>query len=249
MPASEAQILANRKNAERSTGPRTAEGKERSRANALKHGLTGAGVALATEDADEVERVYAAFQADFRPSDETGRMLLRRAATCAVRMERAVLQETAALNERVLLAQAEAEANGDDPVEAGHLALFDPSKEACLARKYEAAAERGFFRAIKEFRQHERELKRPAPKSEVAPRPTPVEKLGSFLPEAQPAPTPVRPAVAAAPAAPKPASKPAPARSRRRFRPGTRSSRGRWTCRSRSAGLAEPPAQETFTTR
>jgi hypothetical protein len=33
------QIAANRKNAQLSTGPRTAEGKENSRKNALKHGL------------------------------------------------------------------------------------------------------------------------------------------------------------------------------------------------------------------
>ena len=36
MPASEAQIAANRKNAERSTGPRSTQGKENSRRNALK---------------------------------------------------------------------------------------------------------------------------------------------------------------------------------------------------------------------
>ena len=32
------------------------------------------------------------------------------------------------------------------------LAMFDPSKEACLARQYEAAAERGFLRCLKELR-------------------------------------------------------------------------------------------------
>ena len=36
-------------------------------------------------------------------------------------------------------------------VEAGRLALFDASKEAILARKYEAAAERGYFRCLKEL--------------------------------------------------------------------------------------------------
>ena len=40
MCATQAQIDANRKNAQRSTGPKTAEGKSRSRQNALKHGLT-----------------------------------------------------------------------------------------------------------------------------------------------------------------------------------------------------------------
>ena len=209
MPASEAQILANRRNAERSTGPKTVEGKERSRANALKHGLTGAGVALTIEDAAEVERTYSAFEADFRPTDEMGRILIRRAATCAVRMERSVLQETAALNERVLQAQAEAEANGEDPVEAGHRAMFDPSKDACLARKYEAAAERGFFRSIKEFRLHQKsEIAPSAAKSEAEATRKSMEKLGSFFPGADLPPAPARVAAPAPSQPAKPASKP-----------------------------------------
>ena len=38
-PSSPARIAANRRNAQKSTGPRTAEGKEVSRGNALRHGL------------------------------------------------------------------------------------------------------------------------------------------------------------------------------------------------------------------
>lgn len=41
--ATEKQIAANRRNATRSTGPRTPEGKERSRMNALRHGLSSLG--------------------------------------------------------------------------------------------------------------------------------------------------------------------------------------------------------------
>ena len=36
---SERKLVANRKNAKRSTGPRTVQGKARTRFNALKHGL------------------------------------------------------------------------------------------------------------------------------------------------------------------------------------------------------------------
>ena len=214
MPASEAQILANRRNAERSCGPKSPEGKMRSRANALKHGLTGEGVALTNEDAAEVERMYAAFEADFRPSDEMGRLLIRRMATCGVRMERSVLQETAALSERVLEAQAEAEANGEDPIEAGHRAMFDPSKEACLARKYEAAAERGFFRALKEFRQLARESKGvdvpSAAASEAAAIRKSMGQLASFFPAVNPPSATAKPAIAMPAPAPQPASKSAP---------------------------------------
>jgi hypothetical protein len=38
--ASSARAEANRRNAEKSTGPKTADGKAKSRFNALKHGMT-----------------------------------------------------------------------------------------------------------------------------------------------------------------------------------------------------------------
>jgi len=186
MPASEAQINANRLNALRSTGPKTAEGKARSRCNALKHGLTGEGVALPNEDAAEVERRFVAMNAEMGPSGELGRALVRRIATLTVRLDRSVAQETAALSERVRRAEADFQApEGLDAglvdrlrAEAGARAMFDPSKEAILARRYEAASERELFRALKEFRQIEREAKAegPAMDSEAF-----REELGSFL--------------------------------------------------------------------
>ena len=171
MPASEARIAANRANALKSTRPKTAEGEERSRGNALKHGLTGDGVVLPNEDVAEVERRLAAFQEELQPSGEVGRSLVRRAAVLSVRMDRGVSQESAALSERVRQAEADFVApEGVDAAEAARLraeagrrAMFDPSREATLARKYEAAAERGFFRALKELRQLEKQTKAAGP--------------------------------------------------------------------------------------
>jgi hypothetical protein len=186
MPASEARIRASQINGSKSKGPISPEGKAASRKNALKHGLTGEGVVLPNEDAAEVERRFAAFQEELKPSGEVGRELVRRAAVCSVRMERCVSQETAALSERVRQADADfvAPEGADEATvaqlraEAKALAMFDPSKEATLARKYEAAAERGFFRALKELRQLEKQAKavEPTPPAESSD-----QELGSFL--------------------------------------------------------------------
>jgi len=51
--ATEAQIRANRENAKRSTGPRTAEGKAASSRNGLSHGLCAEKLMLSGEDPEE----------------------------------------------------------------------------------------------------------------------------------------------------------------------------------------------------
>jgi hypothetical protein len=53
---SEKQLAANRRNAERSTGARTAAGKARSSLNNLRHGLTGQINVLPTEDREAHDR-------------------------------------------------------------------------------------------------------------------------------------------------------------------------------------------------
>jgi len=57
--ATPAQILANQANAQRSTGPRTAQGKQASSANAKSHGLTSRSALIFGEDPQE----YALFHA------------------------------------------------------------------------------------------------------------------------------------------------------------------------------------------
>jgi hypothetical protein len=58
---SDAQLIANRENAQHSTGPRSLEGKSRTRLNGLRHGLTGQTVLLPEED----RIVYNQHCADF----------------------------------------------------------------------------------------------------------------------------------------------------------------------------------------
>jgi hypothetical protein len=67
--ATEKQITANRKNAQKSTGPRTLNGKRKSRRNAVRHGLTAETVIDVIEEAADYEALAAAINVDFRPNE------------------------------------------------------------------------------------------------------------------------------------------------------------------------------------
>ena len=101
MSCSPAQLEANRKNALRSSGPKTVEGKEKSRANALKHGMSGDGVVLLEEDQGEVAKLSGQLETEMRPSGEMGRILLKRVAVLAVRLDRCVENDEATTAKRV----------------------------------------------------------------------------------------------------------------------------------------------------
>jgi hypothetical protein len=58
MSTSAAQIIANRENAQQSTGPRTPEGKQRASLNATRHGLTSQVVVLPYEDMQAYQALH-----------------------------------------------------------------------------------------------------------------------------------------------------------------------------------------------
>ena len=59
---SEKQLEANRRNAQRSTGPQSVEGKAKSSRNNLRHGLTGQISLLPTEDREAHDRAEVGFR-------------------------------------------------------------------------------------------------------------------------------------------------------------------------------------------
>jgi hypothetical protein len=73
--ASQKQIDANRLNAQKSTGPRTASGKARSRLNALRDALTGQITTLSDKDRPLFERLKAELVAGFNPKNPMERKL------------------------------------------------------------------------------------------------------------------------------------------------------------------------------
>jgi hypothetical protein len=88
------QIEANRRNAIMSTGPVTEEGKQRSRCNAVRHGLTAETVIGALEDAEDYEAFEAAIVADYDAQSAVERELVLRLSSLLWRLRRATTMET-----------------------------------------------------------------------------------------------------------------------------------------------------------
>jgi hypothetical protein len=84
------QIEANRGNALKSTGPTTQEGKERSRCNAVRHGLTAETVIADLEDAADYQAFEAAVIADYDAQTAVERELVLRLASVLWRLRRAI---------------------------------------------------------------------------------------------------------------------------------------------------------------
>jgi hypothetical protein len=88
------QIEANRRNAQRSTGPITEEGKLQSRCNAVRHGLTAETVIGTLEDAEDYKAFEATIVADYDAQSAVERELVLRLASLLWRLRRATTIET-----------------------------------------------------------------------------------------------------------------------------------------------------------
>ena len=88
------QIEANRRNSLKSTGPKTEAGKQISRCNAVRHGLTAETVIGALEDAEDCKAFEAAVTADYDAKSAVERELVLRLASLLWRLRRATTIET-----------------------------------------------------------------------------------------------------------------------------------------------------------
>jgi hypothetical protein len=84
----------NKKNAQHSTGPRTEAGKQRSKLNAFRHGLTGQTVVLPTEDVAAYQRHSGTFLDEYQPHGATEAQPVQSLIDTSWRMNRAVAVET-----------------------------------------------------------------------------------------------------------------------------------------------------------
>ena len=98
---SQRKIEANRRNAQKSTGPTTEEGKQNVRLNALKHGLCAQTIVLPHEDAQAYQERLEAWTADIRPRTTMEAYLVDRAVRISWQLDRADFHEQHRLTRRV----------------------------------------------------------------------------------------------------------------------------------------------------
>src|SRR5262249_35577891 len=91
------QTEANRRNALKTTGPKTEAGKQSSRCNAVRHGLTAETVIGALEDAEDYKAFEAAITVDYDAQSAVERQLVLRLAGILWRLRRAATMETGLL--------------------------------------------------------------------------------------------------------------------------------------------------------
>jgi len=133
---SDAQIEASRRNATKSTGPRTPDGKAAIAANALKHGLLSREVRTKGESEADLVDFGKRLRGHLQPVGELELFLADRVISTAWRLRRAVAVERG-------LYDCESEP---------HRAFNDYGREkmAVLSR-YETTLERSLFRALHEL--------------------------------------------------------------------------------------------------
>jgi hypothetical protein len=101
MPVSEKRLEANRRNAQKSTGPKTESGKATSSRNATRHGLFASDIVInsphLTESEEDYHRLYESLVEELHPQGALQEHCVRKIANCLWRSRRALAAETAEL--------------------------------------------------------------------------------------------------------------------------------------------------------
>ena len=147
--ASPAQILANRENAQISSGPKTTTGKQNSSRNAIRHGLTSVQIVIPGEDPSAYEELLRGMHQSYTPASEAERVLVDQIAANAWRLMRAQRVETAFL--------AKISEGAEDPCVALAAAFLERPKEMARIHRYVAAAQSAYYKAIAQLSKLQKE--------------------------------------------------------------------------------------------
>jgi len=181
--ATEAQVLANRSNARKSTGPRTAEGKAAVTQNAVKHGLSGRLDVIKGEDQAEFDRQREAMLGELAAVGPMEAMLAERVVNLSWRLQRvertqnevfdALLADRSSPLAKLVRSlepkgagRPEGNPEGEDDLDLGRAVIKDFSNSRVLDRllMYERRIEHSLYKTMAELQRLQllRELDGPA---------------------------------------------------------------------------------------
>ncbi len=155
--ATEAQVRANRLNAQSSTGPRTAQGRETASQNALKHGLFAREGVIRGEDREEFEMHREMLLEQLNPVGPLEGILAARIVDLTWRLRRAAQDQNeafGAMYERHTAGAPVPEEPDERAATLGRMILEDFGQEAVLERllRYERRIESSLYRTLNELR-------------------------------------------------------------------------------------------------
>jgi hypothetical protein len=159
--ATEKQTAANRLNAQKSTGPRTPEGRAAVRLNGVTHGLTAETLVLKGESESDFKAIFESLEAEYEPTTPTEETLVAQLAMATWRLRRVYNMEAGfykvGLQE---LTNYERTKNLDFSTRLGEVADRNNNTLALIGRQ-EARLERTYYRALHELQRlrKEREAK------------------------------------------------------------------------------------------
>lgn len=101
----EKQLIANQQNCQKSTGPKTDEGKQIVARNAIKHGLHAKDIIINSpnlkENRAEYETLLQSFHEELNPTTDAQIIIVRKIVNCLWRSRRAIIAETAIINRQL----------------------------------------------------------------------------------------------------------------------------------------------------
>lgn len=140
------QTQANRKNAQKSTGPKTVEGKAVVSLNAVKHGLLSRKILLSDEKKAELDEFGRRIRSQLQPVGEMENYLVDRIISAAWRLRRVLEVEAKIFNRERFDYPGEDEGLGLAWIRAAQ----KPDAFSKLSR-YETTIERGLYKALHEL--------------------------------------------------------------------------------------------------
>ena len=161
-------------NGAKSKGPKTEEGKQRSRFNALRHGLAANTVCLTQQERPIFEAMVEDYNQRFKPADTVEEDLIEQMCVAKWRQRRCWSMETAALSlqvdrDRPALDHEYVELDDMTRNTIAFMNLADKNDFLKVLGRYEASARRAYHRALKDLRDLQAERKANLPNEPTEP--------------------------------------------------------------------------------